>query len=70
MMSEVEQLKQRIDESGLTGIETARIRDDYEPAGDLMIRQLADSGEYVTRKAPMHSFDAKWKIFKDGMEPY
>lgn len=69
-MSEIEQLKKRIEDSGMTGIETAIVRDDYEPAGDLMIRGLIDSGEYVTRKAPMHSFDAKWKIFQKGMEPY
>jgi hypothetical protein len=69
-MSEIEQLKKRIDESGPTGIETAVVRDDYDPAGDMMIRQLVDSGEYITRKAPMHSLDAKWRIFKTGMEPH
>lgn len=69
-MSELNQLKTRIDDSGMDGIETAIIRDDYEPAGDMMIRGLLDSGEYVSRKAPMYSFDAKWKIFKSGMEPY
>ncbi len=69
-MVEFKQLKERINKSGMNGVETAIIRDDYEPAGDMMIRDLLDSGEYVSRKAPMHSFDAKWKIFKSGMEPY
>ena len=69
-MSEIEQLKHRIDESGPDGIETAIIRDDYEPVGDLMIQQLARSGEYVTRKTPMHTFYSKWRVFKLGMEPY
>ena len=69
-MSEIEALKNRIEKSGPNGLETSIIRDDYEPAGDLMIRGLKESGEYVTRKAPMYSFDAAWKVFKKGMEPY
>jgi len=69
-MSELEQLKERIDKSGFEGVETAIIRDDYEPAGDMMIRQLMESGEYVSRKTPMQSLDATWKVFKASMEPY
>ena len=69
-MSEIEQLKKRINDSGLDGVETAHIRDDYEPAGDMMIRNLTNSGDYVQRKTPMHSFDAKWRIFRKGSEPY
>jgi hypothetical protein len=69
-MSELDQLRGRIDLSGRSGIETAQIRDDYEPAGDLMIRTLRDSGEYVTRKVPPGSWEQKWKIFKKGTEPY
>ena len=69
-MSEIDQLKKRIDESGFDGIETAHIRDDYEPAGDLMMHHLMESGEYVQYKTPEHSFDAKWRIFKSGYEPY
>jgi len=65
-MAEIDQLKSRIDNSGMTGIETAIIRDDYEPVGAMMIRGLVDSGAYVTRKTP----DVKWRIFKSGMEPY
>ena len=68
-MSEIEQLKKRIDDSGFEGVLTAHIRDDYEPAGDMMMHGLLESGEYVQRKTPMHSFDAKWRIFKKGMEP-
>ena len=69
-MSELEQLKKRINESGMDGIETAIIRDDYKPAGDMMINGLTATDEYVTRRAPMHSFDSKWRIFKEGMAPY
>jgi hypothetical protein len=69
-MSETEQLKKRIDKSGYEGVKTAHIREDYEPAGDLMIKFLSDSGEYVQRKTPMNDFSAKWRIFKKGNEPY
>jgi hypothetical protein len=69
-MSELEQLKTRIKDSGPEGVETAHIRDDYEPAGDMMIAGLIDSGEFITRRAPAHSFDSKWRIFISGMEPY
>jgi len=69
-MSELEQLQQRIDASMTDGVETAAIRDDYDPAGDLMIHSLISSGDYVTRKTPAQSYDQKWRIFKAGMEPY
>jgi len=67
---ETEQLKTRIDNSGIEGVETAQIRDDYEPAGAMMIRYLTNSGEYVQRKTPAQSWDQKWRIFKKGNEPY
>ena len=70
IMSEIEQLKKRIDEAGSEGVENAHIRDDYAPAGDMMLRNLTDSGEYVQRITPMHGFDQKWRIFKKGYEPY
>lgn len=63
-MNEIEQLKKRIDSSGRDGVLTAHVRDDYEPAGDLMMRELMDSGEYVQRRNP------EWQIFKKGLEPY
>lgn len=69
-MSELEQLKIRIDKSGDEGVLNSHIREDYNPVGDIMIRNLTDSGEYIQRKTPMHSFDAKWRIFKKGNEPY
>jgi len=69
-MSEFEQLKERINNSGSEGIQTAHIMDDYQPAGSKMIRSLTNSGEYVQRKTPAHSFQAKWRIFKKGFEPY
>lgn len=64
-MSEIEQLKQRIDASGPEGILTACVRDDYEPAGDMMMRTLMDSGEYVQRRNP-----EEWRIFKKECAPY
>ncbi len=66
----LEQLKERIDQSGIRGVENAHVREDYEPVGDMMLRTLTDSREYVQRKTPMRSFDAKWRIFKKGSEPY
>jgi len=69
-MSEIEQLKNRIDDSGMDGVLTEHIRDDYEPAGQMMINQLTDSGEYVQRKTPAHSFNQKWRIFKKEFKPY
>lgn len=69
-VSEIDELKKRVDSSGREGVLTAHIRDDYAPAGDMMIRGMTDSGEYVQRKAPMHSSNQKWRIFKKGMEPY
>jgi hypothetical protein len=69
-MSELQQLKKRIDASGINGVENAQIREDYEPAGDMMLRELTDSGEYIQRKTPAHSFEQKWRIFKKGNEPY
>ena len=59
-MMEMEQLKKRINDSGVDGIETAHILDDYEPAGDMMIMNLTNSGEYVQRKTPAQRFDQKW----------
>lgn len=75
-MSEIDQLKKRIDDSGVDGIKTAHIRDDYEPIGDVMIRDLVSSGEYITcevssshdRKPRID--DQNWKIFKASCKPY
>lgn len=64
-MSEIKELKQRINSSGTVGILKTIIRDDYEPAGDLMMFTLVNSGEYVQVK---EGFD--WKMFKKGFEPY
>lgn len=69
-MTELEQLKKRINDSKLNGVETAHIRNDYEPAGDMMIANLTNSGEYVQRRAPAHSFNSEWRIFRKGFEPY
>ena len=69
-MTEIEQLKARINDSRVNGVETAHIRDEYEPAGDMMIRNLTNSGEYVQRKTPAQSYIQKWRIFRRGSEPY
>lgn len=69
-MSEIDQLKKRIDSSGPKGLETQHIREDYEPVGQMMINLLTNSGEYVQRKTPAYSLDAKWRLFTKGNEPY
>ena len=68
-MSELQQLKERIKASGKEGIETSIIRDDYEPAGDMMIRNLLDSGEFVTLKVNYRCVST-WKIFEAGQESW
>ncbi|MCW7076416.1 MAG: hypothetical protein OCU18_03880 [Candidatus Syntrophoarchaeum sp.] len=71
MNEKMEQLKKRISDSGLTGVETAHIRDDYEPVGQMMINLLTESGEYVQRKTPAYAYvEQKWRIFRKGNEPY
>ncbi|MEQ8409089.1 MAG: hypothetical protein RKH07_12520 [Gammaproteobacteria bacterium] len=69
-MSEVDQLRARIDKAGPQGVLTSQIRDDYEPAGQMMIRSLTESGEYVQRKGFGNGLDQEWRIFKKGTEPY
>jgi len=67
---EMEQLKERILNAGFSGIENAHIRDDYKPAGDMMLNSLMESGDYVQRKGFGHGVDSTWRIFKRGYEPY
>jgi len=63
--------KQRIDSSGLDGVATADIRDDYAPAGDMMIYNLCESRGYVQRKVPVGSRGLTvWKIFKREFDPF
>jgi len=69
-MTAIEQLSKRIIDSGPEGVLTSHIRDDYEPAGDLMIHYLLNSGNFVSRRTPAYSYDSKWRIFRKGMEPY
>ena len=70
-MSELDQLKQRIKESGPEGIATAIIKDDYEPVGEMMIRSLVDSGEFISRRhKPISSDLSQWKVWAKGFEPY
>jgi hypothetical protein len=70
-MSEIEQLKERIRKSGSNGVLTARIRDDYEPAGDMMIQALINSGDFVTRRYSINGFSpGEWRIFAIRFDPY
>ena len=69
-MSEIEQLKDRIRGSGPEGVLTAHIRDDYEPAGDMMMQQLNDGVEFVSRRTPMHSTASQWRMFATEFDPY
>ena len=70
-MSEIEQIKKRINDSGPDGVQTAHIRDDYQPAGDLIILQLLNSGEFVSRKVPKYmDCSMEWRIFSANMAPY
>ena len=70
-MSEIEQIKKRINDSGPDGVQTAHIRDDYQPAGDLIMLQLLDSGEFVSRKVPKYmDYSMEWRIFSANMAPY
>ncbi len=55
---------ERIKDSGPEGVETAHIRDDYEPAGEMMIHQLTESGEFVQRRDP------DWRIYTKDMAPH
>ena len=64
-MNEINQLKERIDRSGPDGLKTSEVRDDYEPAGNLMMRGLMETGEYVQRK-----LGHEWRIYKKNMAPY
>jgi hypothetical protein len=69
-MAEIDQLKERINKSGPEGVLTSQIRDDYEPIGANMIRDLVDTGEYVTRKVPIRmSFGFEWRIFTKEWDP-
>jgi len=69
-MSELEQLKTRINDSGREGIENAIIREDYEPAGDMMLNTLLSTDDYTARKGDGRGLDQKWRIFKSGLAPY
>ena len=62
-MSEIEQLKKRIDSRGMEGIPTAQIRDDYEPIGVQMIRDLTATGKYITARVQKGWFGSEWRIF-------
>lgn len=70
-MSEIEELKKRIIDSYYDGLETAHIRDDYEPIGQQMISQLCSSGEFWQQRAPGNFgvWDGPWKIWASEFKP-
>ena len=69
-MSEIEQLKDRIDKSAFDGLETSIIKDDYEPAGQMMITGLVDSGEYISHRDTRGIFyDEPWKVWNKEFSP-
>jgi len=70
-MSELEQLKRRIIKREYDGITTAIIKDGYEPAGQMMINALVDSGEFVSRRDNGQiGVAGPWKVWAKGFEPY
>lgn len=69
-MTELEILEGRIIESGVEGVETEHIREDYEPAGDMIIKTLCASGNFVQRRTPMHDSCSTWRVFSKDMKPY
>jgi hypothetical protein len=69
-MSELEQLKNRIDDAGKDGVLTEHVRDDYEPAGQMMIQGLCNTGQYIQSKGMGNGCDQEWRIFKSEFAPY
>jgi hypothetical protein len=67
-VSELQQLKDRVNEANFSGLTTAIIKEDYEPAGQMMINQLVESGEYISRR---DNFDvgSPWKVWKKEFAP-
>jgi hypothetical protein len=70
-VSEIEQLKQRIIDSAYDGVETAHIRDDYEPIGQGMISDLCTSGKFWTQRevGRFGVWDGPWKIWAIEFKP-
>jgi hypothetical protein len=68
-MSELKQLEIRIIQSNYEGIATAIIRDDYEPAGGMMIHRICSDDEFVSRRVESGS-GSEWKVFAAEFKPY
>jgi hypothetical protein len=70
-MSEIEELKKRIKDAGYAGLETAIIREDYEPVGQMMIRQLTESGQFISQRSPgsYGIWDGPWKVWSTEFSP-
>jgi hypothetical protein len=69
-MTELLMLKERIRRAGALGVKTAHIRDDYEPVGANMIRDLVATGEYVTMRVRAGFMEHEWRIFLKDEAPY
>lgn len=69
MMSEIEQLKERINKAAYDGLKTSFIKEDYEPVGQLMISQLVDSGEFVSQRDNRQLPDKPWKVWSKSFAP-
>jgi hypothetical protein len=66
-VSEIDQLKSRVDEAGSEGVLTAHIRDE---AGQMMINRLCDSEDYIQRKGFGNALDQQWRVFQSRFAPY
>lgn len=69
-MSDLATLKVRISKAGSAGVKTAQIRDDYEPIGQMLIRDLTATGEYVTMRIKTGMLESEWFIFAKDEAPY
>lgn len=70
-MSELDQLKQRIIDSQYEGVETAHIREDYEPIGQQMISDICSSGKFISQRSRgvFDVNDGPWKIWAVEFQP-
>lgn len=69
-MTELLVLKERIRRAGINGVKTADIREDYEPIGSNMIRDLVATGEYITMRVKKGIMETEWRIFLKSEAPF
>ncbi len=68
-MSEIQQLKDRIRKQKFEGLSMKIIREDYEPAGDMMMNGLVDNGEFIIRFAMTGIRSGHYRIFATEYKP-